>query len=129
MYKCMGRVLKGDAKAEFTQETNLVVSCNVEIFTIVVGTMTVRIFPKHAYQDHESYTQGYESTHLSINLFWFSLDMEQMIAPDDDVKEILYHVILNSPRKKMTKQGYNYLDSTIQEISGLYETYTENLEA
>ena len=30
--------------------------------------------------------------------------------------------------KKMTKQGYNYLDRSIQEISGFFETRVENLK-
>ena len=28
----------------------------------------------------------------------------------------------------MTEQGYNYLDRSIQEISGFFETRVENLE-
>ena len=47
---------------------------------------------------------------------------------DDEVKEILYHAMPNSWRKKMTKQGYNYLDMSILEISGFFETREENLE-
>ena len=31
--------------------------------------------------------------------------------------------------KKLTKQGYNSLDSTIQEMSDFFETLVENLEA
>ena len=31
-------------------------------------------------------------------------------------------------RKKMTKQRYNYLDRSIQEISGFFETRVDNLE-
>ena len=31
-------------------------------------------------------------------------------------------------RKKMTEQGYNYLDWSIQEMSGFFETRVENLE-
>ena len=31
-------------------------------------------------------------------------------------------------RKKMTKQEYNYLDRSIQEMSGFFETKVENLE-
>ena len=44
MYKCMERVLKGDAKAEFLQQANLVGSCTVANFTTVMATMTVHIF-------------------------------------------------------------------------------------
>ena len=34
----------------------------------------------------------------------------------------------DSCRKKMAKQGYNYLDRSIQEISAFFETRIENLE-
>ena len=34
----------------------------------------------------------------------------------------------NSWRKKMTEQGYNYLDRSIQEMSGFFETRIKNLE-
>ena len=49
MYKCMERVLKGDAKAEFLQQANLVGSCTVANFTTVMATMTVHAFPTYAY--------------------------------------------------------------------------------
>ena len=48
--------------------------------------------------------------------------------PDDEVKEILYHAMPNLWMKKMTEQGYNYLDRYIQEMSGFFETRIENLE-
>ena len=47
---------------------------------------------------------------------------------DDEVKEILYHAMHNLWRKKMTEQDYNYLDKSIQEMSGFFETRVENLE-
>ena len=43
MYKCMERVLKGDAKAEFLQKANLVGSRTVANFTTVMATMTVHL--------------------------------------------------------------------------------------
>ena len=45
MYKYMERLLKGEAKAEFTQQANLVGSCTMGNFTTVMVTMTVHIFP------------------------------------------------------------------------------------
>ena len=51
MYKCMERVLKGDAKAEFLQQANLVGSRTVANFTTVMVTMTVHVFPTYAYCD------------------------------------------------------------------------------
>ena len=37
--------------------------------------------------------------------------------------------MLNLWMKKMTKQGYNYLDRSIQEMPGYFETRIENLDA
>ena len=51
MYKCMEMVMKGDAKAEFLQQDNLVGSCTVANFTTVMATMTVHVFPTYAYRD------------------------------------------------------------------------------
>ena len=51
MYKSTERVLKGDAKAEFTQQADLVGSRTIGNFTEVKATMTVHIFPVLAYQD------------------------------------------------------------------------------
>ena len=48
--------------------------------------------------------------------------------PDDEVKELLYHAILNLWRKKMTEHGWNYLDRSIQEMSDFFEARVENLE-
>ena len=50
--------------------------------------------------------------------------------PNDEVNKILlYHAMPNSWRKKMTEQRHNYLDRSIQEISGFFETRKENLES
>ena len=45
MYKCMERLLKGDAKAEFLQKANSVGSSTVAYFSTVMTTMTVHVFP------------------------------------------------------------------------------------
>ena len=54
----------------------------------------------------------------------------QMIAtlPDDKVKEILYHAMPNSWRKKMTELGHNHLNKFTQEMSGFFETRVVSLE-
>ena len=48
--------------------------------------------------------------------------------PEDDVKEIRYHAMPNTWKKKMVEQGYNYLDTSIQEMAEFFETRVENLE-
>ena len=58
---------------------------------------------------------------LNNYLLYFPPDyIGQMVTalPDDEVKEFLYYVMPNSWRKKMTEQGYDYLDRSIQEMSG-----------
>ena len=58
MYKCIERVLNGDAKAKITQQADLVESHTVHS-TIVMATMTVHIFPVLAYQDQKRYMHRY----------------------------------------------------------------------
>ena len=61
---------------------------------------------------------------LNKYLLYFPPDCVGQIVtaqPDDEVKEILYHAMPNLWRKKMTKQGYNYLERYIQEISDSFE--------
>ena len=41
MCNCMERVLKGDAKAKFLQQTNFIGSCTVGNFTTVMTTMNM----------------------------------------------------------------------------------------
>jgi len=48
--------------------------------------------------------------------------------PDDDIKEILYHAMPNTWKKKMIEQGYNYLDGPIHSMAEFFETRIENLE-
>ena len=145
LYKCIDMVLKGDAKVEFTQQANLVGSRTVGNFTKVMATMTVHIFPLLAYQDHKRYmyrhlrkpkkmkVRTFTTKLIQLNnyLTYFPLDhIEQMATalPDDEVKEILYQAMPNSWSKKITEQSYNYVERSIQEILGFFETKVENLE-
>ena len=113
MYECMEWVLKGDTKAEFIQQANLVRSHTVGNFTTVMATMSVYIFPVLAYQDQKEYMYRYlrKSKMMKVRTFtirliqlnnyfpYFPPDrIGQMVTalPDDEVKEILYHAMLNS---------------------------------
>ena len=49
--KYIERVLKGDVKAEFLSQANLVGSCIVQNYTMVMATMTVHGFPTYTYCD------------------------------------------------------------------------------
>ena len=59
IYKCLETVLKGGAITEFLQQANLVNSCTVPNFTIVIETMTVHVLPTYVYCDQRSYMQRY----------------------------------------------------------------------
>ena len=59
IHKCMEGVLKGDAKAEFLQQANLVGSRIVANFTRVMTTMTEHVFPTYSYCDQRQYMQRY----------------------------------------------------------------------
>ena len=126
MYECMERVLKGDAKAKFTQHANLVGSRTVGNFTTIMATMTVHIYPVLAYQDQKQYMYRYIRKIKTMKVLTFTTRLIQLnnylpyflpdcvglmftALPDDEVKKILYHTMPNSWRKKMIEQGYNYL--------------------
>ena len=70
MYIDMERVLKGDAKAKLTQQANLVGSCTVGSFTIVMATMTAHVScnglsrPETVHVWVPKETQDNESTHF-----------------------------------------------------------------
>ena len=99
MYKCMERVLKGDAKTDFTQQANLVGSCTVGNFAMVIVTV-----PKETQENKNMYFhyQAQTATEQSSR-------MGQMFTtlPDDEVKEILRHATPNIWRREMTEQGYH----------------------
>ena len=130
MYKYMEWVLKGDAKAEFTQQANLERSLTVGNYSTVMATMTVHIFPVLAYQDQKRYIYRYLRKPKTVKIHTFTTKLiqynnylpyfppdrvGQMVTalPDDEVREILYHAMPYSWRKKMTEKGYIYLDRSI----------------
>ena len=135
----MERVLKGDAKVYCTQQADLVGSCMVGNFTTVMATMTVHIFSVLSYQDQKRYMYRYlrkpKTTKVRTFITWlvqlnnslpyFSLDSVGQIVT---AREILYNAMPNLLKKKMTKQRYNYVDMSFQEMSGFIETMVENIE-
>ena len=135
----MERVLKGDAKVYCTQQADLVGSCMVGNFTTVMATMTVHIFSVLSYQDQKRYMYRYlrkpKTTKVRTFITWlvqlnnslpyFSLDSVGQIVT---AREILYNAMPNLLKKKMTKQRYNYVDMSFQEMSGFIETRVESLE-
>lgn len=145
MYECMERVLTGDAKAEFLQQANLAGARTVANFTTVMNTMTAHIFPTYANRDQRRYMQRYlrkppdmkvrtfttRLLQLNAYLAFFPPDRQGQVVeplPEDDIKEILYHAMPNTWKRKMIEQGYNYLNSSIQQMTEFFETRVENLE-
>ena len=125
MYKCMERVLKDDAKAVLLQQANLVCSGTVANFTMVVATMTVHVFPTYAYWSQRQYMQRYlekppdikarsfatRLIQLNTNLLYCPPDCpDQLVTSffDDDIKEILYHSMPNTWKKKMVELTYPF---------------------
>jgi hypothetical protein len=145
MYAFMDRVLKGDAKAEFTVKANAEGTKTVEHFEIVMNKMTAHVFPTYAYRDQKRYLTRYlrkppgmtvkafttRLVQLNEYLTYFPPDTaHQAVAklPLDDVKEILYHAMPNSWKKEMTKQGYNYISYSLDKICEFFKNRCEDLE-
>ena len=141
----MERVLKGDAKAEFRQQAILAGNHTVVNFTTVMNKMTAHIFPTYANRDQRRYMQRYlrkppdmkvrtfatRLIQLNTYLAFFPPDRQGQAVdpfPEDDIKEILYHAMPNTWKKKMVEQGYNYLDSSVQQMIQFFESRVENLE-
>ena len=114
----MEKMQKGDAKAEFLQKANFVGSRTVANFTTVMATMTVHVFPTCAYCDQRQYLQRYlrKSPEMKVQSFttrliwmntyllYFTPDRSGQLVislPDGNIKEILYHTLPNTWKKKM----------------------------
>ena len=148
MYKCTERVLKGDVRAEFTQQANLVGSCTVANFTTVMAIMTSCIFPTYISCNQRQYMQRYLRKLPNMKIRIFTTRLIQLNTylprfppdcpgqlflslPDDDIKEILHHTMQNLWAKEMVGRGYSYLDgldSPIQFMVRFFEVRIENLE-
>ena len=78
MYKCMDRVLKGDVKAKFKQQADLVGSCTVGNFTTVMAGMTMHIFPVLTYQDQIWYMHRYLRKSKTMKVCTFTTRLIQL---------------------------------------------------
>ena len=66
-------------KAEFLQQANLVGSCTVANFTIVMATMSLHVFPTYTYCDQRQYmylrkppekkTQSFTTRQIQLNTY------------------------------------------------------------
>ena len=78
MYECMERVLKGDAKAKFSQQAKSVGSCTVGNFTKVMATMIVYIFSLLAYQDQKRYMYRHLRKSKTMKVYTFVTRLIQL---------------------------------------------------
>ena len=68
---------------------------------------------------------------MNTYLPYFPTDLpDQLVTslPDDDIKEIIYHGMPNTWKKKMVEQGYSSLDGPIHSIAEFFERRIESLE-
>ena len=110
-----------------------------------MATMTVHIFPTYSYFDQRRYMQRYLRKPPDMKVQSFTTRMAQLNTylpyfpsehpgklvtslPNDDVKEILYHTMPNTWKKKMVEQGYNYLEGPIHSMAEFFETRIKNLK-
>ena len=64
-----------------------------------------------------------ELIQVNIYLPYFLPDRPGQLVtspPDDHIKEIPYHIMTNTWKKKIVEQGYNYLDGSIHSIVGFF---------
>ena len=60
---------------------------------------------------------------LNAYLAFFPPDHQGQVVdplPEDDIKEILYHAMPNTWKKKIIEQGYNYLDGPIHAMAEFF---------
>ena len=53
---------------------------------------------------------------------------ETVPLPADDIMDIIYHSMPIKWENKMIEQGFNFADSSVKEMTDLFETRVENLE-
>ena len=97
-------------------------------FIAHAGKLQAQIFVLYDSKNFSSYT----ALQLNKYLPYFPpvhVGQTVIALSNDEVKEILYHAKPNLWRKKMTKQGYNYLERSVQEMTSFFETRIENQEA
>ena len=103
-----------------------------------MAAMTLHILPTYAYHDQKWYQKRYLRKPRDMKVCAFTTRLSQYFLPDypcqfvtplpnDEIKKILYHTMPNF-WKKMTEQGYNYYDGSIQYMAEFFDTRIKNLE-
>lgn len=147
MYQLVLRVLQGDAKAQFEAQTGHFGAQNPRNFKSVMAAMTVHVFPRYALRDQKRYLQRYLEKPLKMKVRKFVTRLTELNhyldsfppdspgqqvekLPDHEIKEILFYAMPKSWQKRMTEQGYNYMDDavSVQHMADFFEARCENLE-
>ena len=147
MYQLVLRVLQGDAKAQFEAQTGHFGAQNPRNFKNVMAAMTVHVFPRYALRDQKRYLQRYLEKPIKMKVRKFVTRLTQLNhyldsfppdspgqqvdkLPDHEVKEILFYAMPKTWQKRMTEQGYNYMDDavSVQHMADFFEARCENLE-
>ena len=107
--------------------------------------MTQHAFPAYTVYKHKRYIGRHLVKHWSIKLCSFISRLQELNAyleecpPNkegqeivsliaDEIMDIIYHSIPTSRKNNMIEQCFNYVDSTIKEMTDFFETRVENLE-
>ena len=124
---------KGKCLATFNLKSANFITHTVANFEVILNQMVSHIFPVNMCHKQKRYLHRYVKKpkglsvcdfishvqELNNYLDKFPIDVEGVMGtklPDDESKEIIYHVIPNSWRKQMTLQCFNNLTENIVEM-------------
>ena len=145
-YTFTERLLTGDAKATFNQAAIDIGIRKVDNFNKVLAKMTKYAFPAFAFREQKKYLRRHLAKSRSMKLCSFISRLQQLTAyleefppdtegqklaplPADEIMDIIYHSMPTTWKNKMIEQGFNYADSAINEMTDIFKTRVENLEA
>ena len=139
------RLLTGDVKATFNQAALNIGIRTIDNFNKVLAEMTKHAFPAYASREQKIYLRRHLVKLRSMKLHTFISRLQEWNAyledfppdrkgqetahlPADEIMDIIYHSMHIIRKNEMIEQGFNYVDSTIKEMTDFFETREENLE-
>ena len=101
--------------------------------------MTKHAFPAYAFHEQKRYLHRHLVQPRSMKLRSFISRLQELSAyleeflpdtegqkttplPADEIMDIVYHSMPTTSKNKMIEQGFNYVDSTIKEMTDFNET-------
>ena len=138
-------LLIGAARATFNQAALDIGIRTIDNFNKVLAEMTKHAFPAYAFREQKRYLRRHLVKPRSMKLRSFISRLQELNAyleefppdtdgqetaplPADEIMDIIYHSMPTTWKNKMIEQGFNYYDSTIKEMTDLFETRVEYLE-